>query len=96
MHGKAFAQVRVKERRLSRWKTALLFLGSPILPFILLGRLVSRIRSSRRNLLAFVRALPFIVAGVAAWCWGEAGGYGACLGIAGRSTGAPKPMEYAA
>jgi GT2 family glycosyltransferase len=96
MHGKTFAKVRVREKRLSRWQTALLFLGSPALPFLLFGRLIGRMTRSRSNLPAFVSASPFVLAGMIAWSWGEALGYAACLRIGGWSKNAPKPVEHPA
>lgn len=92
MHGRAFATARIRERRLSRWQRALLFLGSPALPFILFGRVTCRVLKSRRNRLALLGASPFILVGLVAWSWGEAARYRASLQIRWRSKDAPKPM----
>jgi GT2 family glycosyltransferase len=92
MHGRAFAKVRSQQRRLSRWQMAALLLGSPVLPFLLFGRLAGRMRRDRRKLPAFLIAAPMILAGLVAWSWGEAAGYRACLRIRGRLKDAPKAM----
>jgi GT2 family glycosyltransferase len=92
MHGRAFATVRIREKRLSRWHTAMLSLGSPALPFILFGRLTGRVLKSRRNRLALLGASPLILVGLVAWSWGEATRYGASLQIRRRPKDTPKAL----
>ncbi len=74
MHGEAFARMRCAERALGRAARAALAARCVLLPAILLARITGRVaRTDVRG--AFVRAVPVVVAGLAAWSWGEARGY---------------------
>lgn len=75
MHGEAFARMRCGERSLGPVARVLLGSGSLLLPGILLGRIGGRVaRASMWE--PCLRSLPVTVAGLCAWSWGEAIGYG--------------------
>jgi glycosyltransferase involved in cell wall biosynthesis len=70
-HGRDYAAVRLTEAGSGRrW---LYFLGSPLLPFLLTGRVARA--AGRSRLGPFVRALPLTFAFLTAWSAGEAVGY---------------------
>jgi GT2 family glycosyltransferase len=74
MHGRAFARMRCAERSLARVTRAGLVAGCIALPAMLLARISGRVaRTDVRG--RFVRALPVVLAGLAAWSLGEALGY---------------------
>ena len=50
-------------------------LGSPLVPAVLLSRIVRQVRRKRRHGKELVRALPCLVAFLAAWAAGELIGY---------------------
>lgn len=60
-------------------KRLLLALGSPILPVLLVVRIVLAVFGKRRHVGACLNALPYLVLFAAAWSWGELVGY-----LAGR------------
>ena len=92
MHGRAFATVRIREQRLPLWKTAVLGLGSPLLPFLLFARILARVLRNRTYLRRFVTASPAVLLGLAAWSWGECVGYWTGLRTFVRLAGAPQSV----
>jgi len=96
MHGRAFATVRMREQRLPRWKTAVLGLGSPLLPFLLFARILERVLRNRRYLRRFVTASPMVLLGLAAWSWGECAGYWTGLMALIRLSATPQSAEPSA
>jgi hypothetical protein len=71
-HGREFGRERIERdpsARLMRIATA------PLVPFLLLGRVVQRVMRSGRNLGALVRSLPVLICFVLAWSLGETAGY---------------------
>jgi len=71
VHGRDYARTRAGGIGSgARWLRAL---SAPVLPLLLAGRIWRR--SGRRTPAAFVRALPFTAAFLAAWSLGEAVGY---------------------
>jgi hypothetical protein len=86
-HGRVYAAARLAEEgRGRRW---LYVLGSPLLPFLLTGRVARA--AGRSRLGPFVRALPLTFTFLAAWSVGEAVGYlggprrGGGGGVSGRA-----------
>jgi hypothetical protein len=76
-HGCDYARTRLKELRAAgapRWRRALLLAVAPALPALLVYRVASRMDPGGQAI-AFVRALPFTVAFLAAWSVGEFVGY---------------------
>jgi len=77
VHGRDFARTRLRLARTGGARRIAMALLAPCLPALLTVRLwrmaAGRTESRRR---AFVRALPFTVAFLAAWSIGEAVGYG--------------------
>jgi hypothetical protein len=57
------------------WRRAYYVLLAPTLPFLLLSRMGLRSLASGRNAGRFIQALPYLVALVVAWSWGEWLGY---------------------
>ncbi|MDH3411706.1 MAG: glycosyltransferase, partial [Gammaproteobacteria bacterium] len=60
--------------RLSRWSLPwrlVYALGAPVLPFLLLGRMVRVVSGSRRNQRTFIRSFAPLALMVMARCWGE-------------------------
>lgn len=70
-HGLAYARRRlVDEASVQRW----IYLAfTPLLPFLLLRRVAAAARRGHED--EFLRALPFTLGFLAAWCAGEAAGY---------------------
>jgi GT2 family glycosyltransferase len=72
-HGKQFGRTRAQ-----RWKAARCLaagLASPLIPALLLGKIVFRVLRSGRSLGPFVAGLPALCCFVLAWSAGEACGY---------------------
>jgi hypothetical protein len=57
------------------WRRAYFGLLAPLLPVLLLSRMIGRSLASRRNAARLVRSSPYLVALVLAWSWGEWLGY---------------------
>lgn len=74
-HGRAFARVRVTEQRLSRARRTAHVLATPVLPVILFARTVGRVSASAVPLRRLLLVSPLVLAGLAAWSWGELRGY---------------------
>jgi len=74
--GRLFASTRVENapsvRRLA------LLASTPLLPVLLVARIVLLLKQKRRFGMAFVRALPQVVLIASAWAWGELAGYITC------------------
>ena len=77
-HGRRFGWERGRRHR-TAWRVAAL-LASPLVPALLLGKVVGRVLRTRRHLGPLVRALPALAACTAAWGAGEALGYLDALG----------------
>lgn len=75
MHGRAFATVRMQERKLPMWKIGVLGLGSPALPFLLFARIFARAVRHPTYLYRFLKVSPLVMVYLAAWSWGEFTGY---------------------
>lgn len=79
-HGRQFGFDRVAGRgapiRFARVATA------PLVPFVLLGKIVIRVLRSRRDLGPFLAALPVLTLFIVAWSTGEAWGYLSRSGVA--------------
>ena len=74
-HGACFARVRIEAERFSRSRRLAYVVLSPLIPFWVLSKVA---RNNLRNsiyLSNFVRALPLVLLGVAAWSAGELVGY---------------------
>jgi hypothetical protein len=79
-HGRRFGWER-GARHGAAWRAAAL-LASPLVPALLLGKIVFRVLGARRHVGALVRALPALAACTVAWGAGEARGYLDSLGRA--------------
>jgi hypothetical protein len=69
-HGFEFARHRLERERNRRW---VLLFASPVLPFLLTARVGAEAGATRWG--AYIRALPFTFAFLAAWSLGEAAAY---------------------
>ena len=96
MHGRAFATMRTREQELPLWMTAMLGLGSPVLPFLLFARILARVLRNRKYLGPFLAASPVVLIGLAAWSWGECAGYWTALRAFSRIARAPESVEPSA
>jgi glycosyltransferase involved in cell wall biosynthesis len=74
-HGRFFASVRVSEKRFSRGRRLVHLLGTPLLPFVLSGRIAWRVVARRTYVREFLGAAPLIFLGTCFWSWGEMLGY---------------------
>lgn len=74
-HGRSFARIRCREQLFSSGKRLLYAALSPLLPFLLFGRTVSRVFRLPRFWWPFIKAAPLVFLGLAAWSWGEMQGY---------------------
>lgn len=96
MHGRAFATVRIQEQKMRAQSTAVYALGSPLLPLLLLSRILVRVLRNRIYIGQFVQASPIVLLGLAAWSCGEFLGYWNglldFLGVAG----APRSLKGSA
>jgi glycosyltransferase involved in cell wall biosynthesis len=79
-HGRAFARVRVRERRWSRARRLSYAVGAPLLPVVVFWRIARRVWTDRAQRRRFVVVWPVVLVGVLAWVWGEARGYVESLG----------------
>ena len=84
--GRAFARVRVAEGRFSTARRLALAALSPLLPALLLGRMVRRFLGNRTYVRQLLLASPLVVVGLASWSLGEMVGY--LRPSAGRRSGA--------
>jgi hypothetical protein len=72
-HGREFGEARVRGKGPALRAAAVL--ASPLVPLILLGKVVLRVARSGRHLGPFLLALPILLCFVSAWGVGEAAGY---------------------
>lgn len=75
MHGRTFAQVRVRTRRLPKWQVMLLMAGAPLLPGLLVWRIARNVLQARMWRMRFAVASPLVLLGMTAWSAGECAGY---------------------
>lgn len=68
-----FASTRVESAPFS--KRTLFAVTTPLLPFLLVGRIAMQITKKRRCVVPFLRSLPHIVLIASVWAWGELVGY---------------------
>ena len=81
IRGRAYAEQRVREHRWSTARRVGYALLSPVLPLVVLMRIVPRMCTGITLFWQFVTATPLVVLGVIAWSLGEGGGYlSACAG----------------
>lgn len=68
-HGRCFAGMR--STQVVPFMRFLYLLGTPILPFLFMWRIVSPIMNKRRYLTQFVLSFPISILAVVSWSWGE-------------------------
>ena len=85
LHGRAYGIERAE--RGSVMRNLLLLASSPLVPPLLLARIVSRIARKPAYRSKLVTSFPWLVRFTLAWARGEAGGYASTLG--GRLSGKP-------
>jgi hypothetical protein len=71
--GRLYGSLRVEAASAPR--RLLLALATPMLPFVLLGRVILTVLRKGRHMAACLRALPYLVLFSLAWSWGECLGY---------------------
>jgi hypothetical protein len=71
--GRLYGSLRVASAPLGR--RALLIVASPLLPFVLLGRVVATVLRKGRHVAACLRAFPHLALFSVVWAWGEFVGY---------------------
>ncbi|HTR34718.1 MAG TPA: glycosyltransferase [Bryobacteraceae bacterium] len=96
MHGRAFATVRIQEQNLAPRRTAILWLGSPLLPLLLFSRLFVRVLKNRAYVSRFIQVSPIVSLGLTAWSWGECQGYRKGQKNLYQKTGAPESLRRSA
>ncbi|HUA20345.1 MAG TPA: glycosyltransferase [Bryobacteraceae bacterium] len=79
MHGRAFATVRLRERKPGALRIAIYAFGSPVLPLLLFLRITRRVLRGRSHVGRFIQVSPLVLIGLVAWSWGECRGYWAGL-----------------
>jgi len=89
MHGRAFATVRIQERKMSPAGIMVYFTGSPLLPLLLFRRVMARVLDLGTYSDRFLKVSPIVFLGLAAWSWGECLGYWTGLWNSLRVAGAP-------
>jgi hypothetical protein len=87
LHGRAYGSERGERAGIGR--NLLLLLASPLVPLVLLARIVSRIAKRPRYRGKLLIAFPWLVRFTLAWAIGEAAGYAATLFA--RRSAAPTP-----
>ncbi len=70
-HGRHFAAWRVRECGQRRWR---IVAAAPLVPFVLVGRILTRLRTRPRLVRGALPTLPVLLALAAAWALGEAEG----------------------
>jgi hypothetical protein len=71
--GRLYGSLRVETA--SPLRRLALALATPLLPIVLLGRVILTVLRKRRHVAACIRALPYLVLFSLAWSWGECLGY---------------------
>jgi len=74
-HGKSFAKVRVREKKLSCLQRIFFMMRSLYLPFLQLGLTAQRVVRDGSYLKQFALSSPLAFLGMLAWSWGEFLGY---------------------
>lgn len=92
LHGRAYGIERAQRAGLA--PNVLLLLSSPVVPAVLLGRIVARIAGRPRYRAKLLVALPWLVRFTFAWAMGEARGYASTL-FARRTAAAPISKRHA-
>jgi hypothetical protein len=72
-HGCRFAARRAKE--LNRWQRILRALAFPVVPFVMLLRIATRVWGKRRHRARFLSCVPLLLIFLTAWSTGECVGY---------------------
>lgn len=93
LHGRAFGIERAQGADFGR--RLLLLLSSPLIPPLLLARIIVRIAKRPRYRGKLVTALPWLIRFTLAWARGEAGGYGSTLFARPRPVAAPSSKRHA-
>jgi glycosyltransferase involved in cell wall biosynthesis len=75
IHGKTFAQVRVRQEGYSVGRRVLGAIATPLVPFLLLYRRTQDVVKSGMYRQEFLFALPVTILGILCWCLGEGIGY---------------------
>ena len=90
LHGISYGTERAE--RSSAGRNLAFLLASPLVPFVLLGRIVSRIAKKPKYRSKLLPAFPWLVWFTLAWATGEAQGYASSLvkRLSGRSAGPSK------
>ena len=70
-HGWAFGELRIQEENFSDVKRLIYGLGAPLLPAMLLMRILRRVLSNRMLVSKFLFTLPIVWVGLTAWSLGE-------------------------
>jgi hypothetical protein len=73
LHGRRFGRARLEQHRLA-WRIAAM-LAAPLVPAVLVGKVLLRVVRSGRDLGPFLGSLPILFAFALAWGAGEAWGY---------------------
>lgn len=87
MHGRSFAQVRVRGQEFSPWRRFLYVTFAPLIPLKLFLDIRRRVFKTGLYRQPFIKTAPFLLLGLISWSWGECVGY--LQGEARR--GAPTP-----
>ncbi len=74
-HGKYYAGVRARYQDFSHWRLLAHVITAPLLPFILFGRALGRIRARGHQLSFFLKSSLQTFAGMTFWSLGEFAGY---------------------
>jgi glycosyltransferase involved in cell wall biosynthesis len=70
-HGESFGRMRMRRGGLGSWKRAALVLAAPLLPALQWLRIARRVFSNRACRKEFLLCTPLLLAGLAAWAFGE-------------------------
>jgi glycosyltransferase involved in cell wall biosynthesis len=73
VHGRVFGAERA--RAMSGKKRAFYLLTSPLIPLVVLGKIIRCVVSKRRHVAQFVLSFPLLALFVGCWSWGEFTGY---------------------
>jgi hypothetical protein len=73
LHGRTFGRARLRRHR-PAWRAAAI-LASPLIPAVLVAKVLLRVARSGRDFAPFLASLPILLAFALAWAVGEAWGY---------------------
>ncbi|NUR44716.1 MAG: hypothetical protein HOP91_00960, partial [Sphingomonas sp.] len=93
LHGHAYGIERAE--RAGGLRNLLLLLSSPLVPLVLLARIISRIAKRPAYRGKLLIALPWLVRFILAWAGGEAGGYASTVGRRLRGDAATPSKRHA-